>query len=132
LIARGRGDDQAGAEAFARAQEIVEDDLVKAPDDAELVAMLGLVLGMRGRKEEAIAAGHRAVESLPISKDAFDGPLVATKLAVIYAETGEPARALVLLEELIHLPNGPTRGALRIEREWDPLRGDRRFANLLA
>jgi serine/threonine-protein kinase len=132
LIARGRGDNQAAEEAFARAQEIVEDDLVKAPDDAELVAMLGLVLGMRGRKEEAIAAGHRAVELLPIAKDAFDGPLVATKLAVIYAETGEPARALVLLEELIHLPNGPTRGALRIEREWDPLRGDRRFANLLA
>ncbi|HEV2805466.1 MAG TPA: FlgO family outer membrane protein [Chthoniobacterales bacterium] len=132
LIARGRGDNHPAEEAFARAQEIVEDDLVKAPDDAELVAMLGLVLGMRGRKEEAIAAGHRAVELLPIAKDAFDGPLVATKLAVIYAETGEPARALVLLEELIHLPNGPTRGALRIEREWDPLRGDRRFANLLA
>jgi TolB-like protein/Flp pilus assembly protein TadD len=132
LIGRGRGDNQSAEEAFARAQEIVEDDLVKAPDDAELVAMLGLVLGMRGRKEEAIAAGHRAVELLPIAKDAFDGPLVATKLAVIYAETGEPARALVLLEELIHLPNGPTRGALRIEREWDPLRGDRRFANLLA
>ena len=110
----------------------MEDDLVKAPDDAELVAMLGLVLGMRGRKEEAIAAGHRAVELLPISKDAFDGPLIATKLAVIYAQAGEPARALVLLEELVNLPNGLTLGALRIEREWDPLRGDRRFAKLLA
>ncbi|MFN2622411.1 MAG: FlgO family outer membrane protein [Chthoniobacterales bacterium] len=132
LIARGRGDTETAQDAFARAQEIVEDDLVKAPDDAELVAMLGLVLGMRGRKEEAIAAGHRAVELLPISKDAFDGPLIATKLAVIYAQAGEPARALVLLEELINLPNGPTLGALRIEREWDPLRGDRRFANLLA
>src|SRR5256885_1622671 len=132
LIARGRGDNEAAQNAFARAQEIVEDDLVKAPDDAELVAMLGLVLGMRGRKEEAIAAGHRAVELLPISKDAFDGPLIATKLAVIYAQAGEPARAMVLLEELANLPNGLTLGALRIEREWDPLRGDRRFAKLLA
>ena len=69
---------------------------------------------------------------LPISKDAFDGPLIATKLAVIYAQAGEPARALVLLEELVNLPNGLTLGALRIEREWDPLRGDRRFAKLLA
>lgn len=132
LIARGRGDNEAAEKAFARAQEIVEDDLVKAPDDAELVAMLGLVLAMRGRKKEAIAAGLRAVELLPIAKDAFDGPLIATKLAVIYAQAGESARALVLLEELVSLPNGPTPGALRIEHEWDPLRGDRRFEKLLA
>jgi TolB-like protein/Flp pilus assembly protein TadD len=131
LIARGRGDNEAAQDAFARAQEIVEDDLVKAPDDAELVAMLALVLGMRGRKEEAIAAGHRAVALLPISKDAFDGPLIATKLAVIYAQAGEPARALVLLEELVKVPNGPSAGTLRIEPEWEPLRGEQRFEQLL-
>ena len=131
LVARGRGDNESAQAAFARAQEIVEDDLVKAPDDAELIAMLGLVLGMRGLKEEAIAAGHRAVELLPISKDAFDGPLVAAKLAVIYAQAGEPARALVLLEELVKVPNGVTRGALRVERQWDPLRGNARFQKLV-
>jgi TolB-like protein/Flp pilus assembly protein TadD len=131
LIARGRGDNKTAQDAFARAQEIVEDDLVKAPDDAELVAMLGLVLGMRGRKDEAIAAGHRAVELLPISKDAFDGPVIAAKLAVIYAQAAEPARAMVLLEELVNLPNGVTPGALRIEPEWNPLRADPRFAKLL-
>jgi len=132
LIARGRGDNETAQAAFARAQEIVEDDLVKAPDDAELVAMLGLVLGMRGRKDEAIAAGHRAVELLPISKDAFDGPLIAAKLAVIYAQAGEPARAMVLLEELVNLPNGVTPGALRVEPEWNAIRADPRFAKLLA
>src|SRR6478672_4208946 len=131
LVARGRGDNESAQAAFARAQEIVEDDLVKAPDDAELIAMLGLVLGMRGLKEEAIAAGHRAVELLPISRDAFDGPLVAAKLAVIYAQAGEPARALVLLEELVKVPNGVTRGALRVERQWDPLRGNARFQKLV-
>ena len=132
LIARGRGDEKLAQTAFSRAQEIVEDDLTKAPDDAELIAMLGLVLGMRGQKEKAIAAGHRAVELLPISKDAFDGPLIAAKLAVIYAHAGEPARAMVLLEELVNLPNGVTRGALRVEREWDALRGDARFEKLIA
>jgi TolB-like protein/Flp pilus assembly protein TadD len=132
LIARGRGDNDSAQSAFVTAHEIVEDDLLKAPDDAELVAMLGLVLGMRGLKEKAIAAGHRAVELLPISKDAFDGPLIAAKLAVIYAQLGEPARAMVLLEELVNLPNGVTPGALRVEREWDPLRSDPRFEKMLA
>jgi hypothetical protein len=93
--------------------------------------MLGLVLGMRGRKEEAIAAGHRAVGLLPIAKDAFDGPLIAAKLAVIYAQAGEPVRAMVLLEELVKVPNGPTPGTLRVEPEWDSLRGDARFEQLL-
>jgi TolB-like protein/Flp pilus assembly protein TadD len=131
LIARGRGDNETAQAAFLRAQEIVEDDLVKAPDDAELVAMLGSVCAMRGRNEEAIAAGRRAVELLPISKDAFDGPLIAAKLAVIYAHANEFDRALELLRELMALPNGPTPGTLRIEPEWDPLRGDRRFEQLL-
>jgi Flp pilus assembly protein TadD, contains TPR repeats len=130
LIGRGRGDNESAQVAFALAQEIVEDDLVKAPDDAELVAMLGLVLGMRGRNEEAIAAGHRAVGLLPTSKDAFDGPLILAKLAAIYAQAGQSARALVLLEELVKVPNGLTPGTLRIEREWDPLRNDRRFEKL--
>jgi hypothetical protein len=69
---------------------------------------------------------------LPISKDAFDGPVIAAKLAVIYAQAGAPARAMVLLEELVNLPNGVTPGALRIEPEWNAIRGDPRFDKLLA
>src|SRR2546423_949497 len=131
LIARGRGDNEAAQSSFARAQEIVEDDLVKAPDDAELVAMLGLVEAMRGRNGEAIAAGRRAVELLPISKDAFDGPLIAAKLAVIYGQAGESDQAFELLGELARLPHGPTSRALRLAAEWDPPRGHARFQKLL-
>jgi TolB-like protein/Flp pilus assembly protein TadD len=132
LIATGRGDMEAAAKAFASAHRIVEDDLGKAPDDAGLVAMVGLVHAMRGRHSEAIAAGRRAVDMLPIARDAYDGPLIATKLAVIYAHAGESERAIDLLSELVAFPNGPTRGALRIEPEWDPLRGDSRFEKLAA
>ena len=68
LIALGRSDVGAADRAFASAQKIVEADLAQAPDDAKLVAMLGLVHSMKGRHEDAIAAGQRAVELLPISK----------------------------------------------------------------
>jgi tetratricopeptide (TPR) repeat protein len=130
LIARGRGDNESAQRSFATAQEVVEADLMKTPDDAKVVAMLGLVNAMRGRFDEAIAAGRRAVEMLPISKDAYDGPLIATKLAVIYAQAGETDRAIELLGDLIAVPNGPTPGTLRVEPEWDPLRGDSRFEKL--
>ncbi|MEY2551511.1 MAG: hypothetical protein QOG12_1655 [Verrucomicrobiota bacterium] len=132
LIATGRGNMVAAAKAFASAHEIVENDLGKAPNDAGLVAMVGLVHAMRGRHSEAIAAGRRAVDMLPIARDAYDGPLIATKLAVIYAHAGESERAIDLLSELVAFPNGPTRGALRIEPEWEPLRGDSRFEKLAA
>jgi TolB-like protein/Flp pilus assembly protein TadD len=131
LIARGRNDIDAAERAFRAAQRIVEADLVQAPDDAKLVAMLGLVHAMKGRHEDAIAAGVRAVELLPISRDAYDGPLIAAKLAVIYAQAGQGDRAIELLTGLVTIPNGPTPGSLRLEREWDPLRGDARFEKLL-
>jgi len=131
LIARDRGDDEAARRAFEATQRIVEADLSKAPDDAKLVAMLGLVHAMRGRSDEATAAGQRATELLPIARDAYDGPLIAAKLAVIYAAAGQGDRAIALLKDLIAIPNGPTPGTLRIEREWDPLRSDPRFEKLL-
>jgi TolB-like protein/cytochrome c-type biogenesis protein CcmH/NrfG len=130
LIAHGRGNSEAAQRAFESAHATIEADLAKAPDDAKLVAMLGLVHAMRGRKEDAIAAGRRAVELLPISKDAYDGPLIAAKLAVIYAQLGETDRAMKLLEDLVTIPNGPTAGSLRVEREWDSLRSDPRFEKL--
>jgi TolB-like protein/Flp pilus assembly protein TadD len=132
LIARDRGDDEAAQRAFESTQRIVEADLSKAPDDAKLVAMLGLVHAMRGRSDEAIAAGQRATELLPIARDAYDGPFIAAKLAVIYAAAGESDRAIELLKNLIAIPNGLTPGTLRIEREWDPLRSDPRFEALTA
>ena len=131
LVALGRGDDDAADRAFKSAQRTVEADLAKAPDDAKLVAMLGLVHSMKGRHEDAIAAGQRAVELLPISKDAYDGPLIAAKLAVIYAAAGQSDRAIELLKGLIAIPNSVTPGTLRAEREWDPLRSDPRFEALL-
>ena len=131
LIERARGNAAGAESAFASVQQIVEEDLAKAHDDVKVIAMLGLVLAMRGNHQEAIAAGRRATELLPISKDAFDGPLIATKLAVIYAHSGETDRALQLLAELIKAPNGPTPGTWRVEPEWDPLRGDSRFQALL-
>ena len=55
------------------------------PDYAPGWIILGLLDAGLGHKSEAIAEGRRARELLPVSKDAFDGPIYATKLAVIYA-----------------------------------------------
>ncbi len=66
-----------------------------------------------------------------MERDAYDGPILATNLAVVYAQVGEKERALAELERLVRLPNGPTPGLLRAEPEWDPLRSEPRFQALL-
>jgi hypothetical protein len=55
---------------------------------------------------------------------------MATNLAVIYAQVGERDLAIDQLTSLMEVPNGPTPSLLRIEPEWDPLRGDPRFEKL--
>jgi hypothetical protein len=93
--------------------------------------MSALIHSALGRKEDALREGRRAVELLPISKDAYDGPILATNLAAIYAQLGEHDLALEQLDTLVEVPNGPTPGTLLVEPEWDPLRGDPRFAKIV-
>jgi len=132
LIARARGDEEAAERAFQTTLNEIESDRACCPSDAEPMTMLGLVHAVLGHKDEAIRYGKQAVELLPISKDAFDGPVLATNLAVIYAQLGEKELALAALEPLLKVPNGPTAGTLRVEPEWDPLRRDPRFEKLAA
>jgi len=40
-------------------------------------------------------------------------------------------RAIELLSDLVKTPNGPTPGTLSVEPEWDPVRSDPRFQELV-
>jgi TolB-like protein/Flp pilus assembly protein TadD len=130
LVERAQGNIDTAQHAFEAAGRVVAADLAQWPDDVKAIMMLALIHGALGRKEDALREGGRAVELLPISKDAYDGPILATNLAAIYAQLGERELALKELTRLVTLPNGPTPGLLRIEPEWDPLRGDSRFEKL--
>ena len=132
LIARGRGQSDLAHRAFTSARHAVEPCVLQSPEDPKASVMLGLIDALLGRKEDALRYGRRAVELLPIAKDAFDGPVIATNLAVIYAQVGEPDLALEQLASLVEIPNGPTPALLRVEPEWTPLRGDPRFEKLAA
>ena len=65
------------ATAFENARGFVEKQVAEAPNDAGRHAQLGLIYAALGRKEDAIREGKRAVELLPESKDAFEGPEIA-------------------------------------------------------
>jgi TolB-like protein len=131
LIAQGRGNESSARAAFEQAKRAVRDDLVQSPNDAKTLAMLALIHAAVGEKNEALGAAARAGELLPIAKDSFDGPILATTLAAVSAKLGEKDSAIRHLESLVGIPNGPTPGTLRVEPEWDSLRDDPRFKKLV-
>jgi TolB-like protein/Flp pilus assembly protein TadD len=130
LIAQARGNESSARAAFEQAKQAVRDDLLQSPNDAKTLAMLALIHAAVGEKNEALGAAKRAGELLPIAKDSFDGPILATTLAAVSAKLGEKDSAIRQLESLVGVPNGPTPGTLRVEPEWDSLRDDPRFKKL--
>jgi TolB-like protein/serine/threonine protein kinase/Tfp pilus assembly protein PilF len=127
-VARARGDKQKALAAFTAARQ--KQGALRR-DGA--IAMLDAGLG---RKEQAIREAQRAVELVPISKDAVNGPLNVAALALVYAWTGERDRALEQLEKIATIPSTAdsvlTYGDLLLNPCWDDLRGDPRFDKIVA
>jgi serine/threonine-protein kinase len=124
------GDTPTAQAEFAKARAVSDKLLLEAPDDPARHAQHGLILAALGEKEGAIKEGKKAVEMLPESQDAFDGPKITASLAQIYALTGEPDEAFRLIDHLLETPNGLTIPLLKLDPIWDPLRSDPRFQKL--
>jgi tetratricopeptide (TPR) repeat protein len=125
------GDMTSAQTEFTKARVVSEQLLREAPEDPARHAQQGLILAALGQKQEAIAEGKRAVELLPESQDAFDGPGSTAALAQIYAWTGESDEAFRLLDHLLAVPNGLTVPVFKLNPAWDCLRKDPRFQALI-
>ncbi len=103
----------------------------KLPNDPRLYAARGLAYSGLGRKQEAIAAGIRATQIMPMEMEAWRGSRLLADLALIYARTGEADQAIDILERLLKIPTDVGTGALRADPSWDSLRKHPRFAKLV-
>ena len=133
LAARFRGDEQTASAAFTNARKELEGTVRDQPDYAAALCALGVVDAALGNKEDAVREGQRAVELMPVSKSALEGPMLLKYLAVIYAWTGDEDRAIQRLAEAAKLPGSYlSYGDLRLHPFWDSLRGDPRFEAIIA
>ena len=117
---------------FQQSRELLSKKSQAAPSNALLLSALAVVDALLKRNEEAVAEGQRAVETLPISMDALDGPCLVMNLAVVYAWTGQIDQAFKELATSAKTPHGIYYGQLKKSPLWDPLRKDPRFDELLA
>jgi TolB-like protein/Tfp pilus assembly protein PilF len=132
LIARMTKDDAKASAAFTAAHS-EQEKLVRAdPDDAGALCVLGLIDAGLGRKEEALSEGRRAVELLPVEKDATNGIRVIGVLANIAAWVGDNNLACEQLAIATGSRHEISYGELKLLPFWDPLRGDPCFEKIVA
>jgi serine/threonine-protein kinase len=132
LIARMTKEDAKAGAAFTAARADQEKLVRGHPDDAGAVSVLGLIDAALGRKEEALREGWRAVELLPVEKDAVSGARMILSLATIAGWVGDKDLACQQLARASRLPTGFSYGELKLLPFWDPLRGDPCFEKIVA
>jgi TolB-like protein/Tfp pilus assembly protein PilF len=132
VIARMANDEHKAQLAFAAARAEQEKIVQAQPDYPFPLCVLGVIDAALGRKEDALREGRRAVELLPVEKDALDGKFLIKNLAIIAAWVGEKYLACEQLAILIRPPTGVRYGVLKLMPFWDPLRGEPCFEKIVA
>jgi len=105
-------------------------DSVVVIDARNLPCYLAWVYAGLGEKEKALDQARHAIADY--DNDALVKPFAETSLAIVEAQLGDIDSAVAALPHLLEVPNGETRGDLRINPLWDPLRKDPRFQKLIA
>jgi TolB-like protein/Tfp pilus assembly protein PilF len=132
VIARVTKDDAKARSAFTAARAEQEKIVQAQPNYGPALCVLGLIDAGLGRKEEALREGRRAVELLPMEKDAAEGVTMVKYLAMIDAWIGDKDLACEQLAIAIPTPSNLSYGQLKLMPFWDPLRGDPRFEQIVA
>jgi eukaryotic-like serine/threonine-protein kinase len=143
LAARG-GDEVETRAALESAAHELETMMARPPPAhirlTSLHADLGIIKAFLGRKEEAIASAQRAIDTENGVPPTIEKNNRSAGLALVYARTGEPEKALDLIEHLLTVPCEVQSGEiynmtltdLKWRWVWDPLRDHPRFQKLLA
>jgi TolB-like protein/Tfp pilus assembly protein PilF len=105
-----------------------QNDSVVPVDARELPCYLAWDYAGLGDKEKALQQARKAIGDY--ESDFLCKPFAEQTLAQIQARFGDADSAIAALPHLLEVPNGITRGSLRVDPFWDPLHKDPRFQKL--
>ncbi|HZR05313.1 MAG TPA: protein kinase [Candidatus Udaeobacter sp.] len=132
VIARMTKDDVKARSALAGARAEQEKIIQTQANYGPALCVVGLIDAGLGRKEEALREGRRAVELLPMKKDALGGVEIVKYLAIIAAWVDDKDLACEQLAIVTNRPGPISYGQLKLLPFWDPLRGDPCFEKIVA
>jgi serine/threonine-protein kinase len=114
------------------ARALAEERLAETPGDARLHSCLGRTYAMMGEKTRALEAARKAVELMPISRDAKRGAWREGDLVMVLIHVGEAEEALDLIEHQLSIPAAHVSvPMLKVNPVFDPLRDHPRFKALV-
>ena len=116
---------------YDTARIFLESRIKEDPDTAWLYSSLSFAYAGLGRKQDAIRHAEKAVEILPVSKDANLGTYHVIDLAYTYVMVGEYDLALDKIEYLLSVPSPMSIPLLKLDPRWKPLMSHPRFQKLL-
>jgi TolB-like protein/class 3 adenylate cyclase len=132
LLARMMKDEGKARAGFASIRPEQEKLVQAQPDYAPAVCILALIDAGLGRKKDALREIRRAVEMVPVEKDALNGADMILYYGIVAAWVGEKDLALQNLANAAQLPGFLSCGRLKLLPWYDPLRGDPRFDKIVA
>jgi tetratricopeptide (TPR) repeat protein len=128
------GDAAKAKTGLSQVRDAYEQLIKEQPDNTgELSLTLAIVYADLGDRERALAFSERAVNTTPRSKDVLFALKYENTRAYIATRFGDKDLAIPVLERLLKMPGDLpplTPALLRLDPDYDSLRGDPRFQKL--